>query len=289
MSEARLHPETPPALLRGGGTPGDEPLVAVVCAANRPDVLRRMLVASLRQQTAAWELRVVDAEAEKLTGCAAALNAGAADTTAPWLLFVHQDVAFDDPQLLRRAVDLMTPLADLGVAGPVGTARRRANGSPHRVMGRWQSGEERRLIDLAPIVHPQPAQTLDEMMLLVPRGVFDRLQFDPTACPGWHLYGSDYSLSVLRLGLRAYALPLLVHHLSSGRLDAGYFTTLRRLVRKHRDQASAICTPFGCWPTRLPPATLRPLDGVRRAIDVLVTPLRPAAGWLRARRRPPAV
>ena len=257
--------------MTGGADSG--PLVAVVCAANRPDVLERMLLASLRRQTAAHELRVVDAAAEGFASAAAALNAGAADTAAPWLMFVHQDVAFADADFLKNAVDSMRPLADLGVAGPVGTALRPPAGK-QRVTGRWLAGEPPRLIEINPPAAPTPVQTLDEMLLLVPRAVFDRLQFDPIACPDWHLYAADYCLSLARLGLRSYALPLLVHHLSGGALSGGYYATLRRVVRKHRRDVATICTTFENWPTRFPTALLKPLTKTRTALRLLRARLR---------------
>ena len=256
---------------RGGG--GDAPLVSVVCASNDPLVLEQMLLTSLRRQTVAWELRVVDAAAEGLAGCAAALNAGAAGTSAPWLMFVHQDVAFDEPDFLRAAIDLMSPLADLGIAGPIGVAERPASGRM-RIVGRWLEGRDRRPVQFAPLDRPTPVQTLDELLLFVPRRVFDRLKFDPVACPDWHLYGVDYCLSVIELGLRPYALPLVVHHLSGGTLTPGYYETLARVVRKHRRRVRVIYTTFENWPTRFPTALLRPLARVRTAARRLRASLR---------------
>ena len=239
-----------------GGSPG-EPLIAVVCASNDPAVLDRMLLASLRRQTLRWELRVVDARAEGLPSCAAALNRGAAETRAPWLLFVHQDLAFDEPAFLERAIGVLTTLPDLGAAGPIGATVKPIAGR-QRVVGALRMGTPPKPAGGMPIDRPTQVQTLDELMIFAPRAAFERVRFDEAACPDWHLYGVDYCLSCARVGLRAYAVPLDVHHLSGGTLNAGYYATLRRVAAKHRGHVSTISTTSEAWPIRLPSALLRP-------------------------------
>lgn len=251
-------------VVRGGDASADAgpAVVAVVCASNDPVVLERFLITSLRRQTVPWELRVVDAGKEGFKSCAEALNAGAAETSAPWLLFVHQDVGFADERFLERAIEMMTRLPDVGIAGPVGSAEHPVRGK-QRLLNRLETGDPPHMVELIPIDGPTEVQTLDEMMLFVPRGVFAQQRFDPVACPDWHLYGVDYCLSVRRLARKSYVLPLLVHHLSGGKLSAGYYHTLKRVVRKHRRAFRRISTTSEVWPTRVPTAALKPWHYVK--------------------------
>ena len=53
----------------------------------------------------------------------------------------------------------------------------------------------------------QEVQTLDECLLIVPRSVFARLQFDEKVFDGWDCYGADYCLSVKKLELKSYVIP----------------------------------------------------------------------------------
>jgi hypothetical protein len=107
-----------------------------------------------------------------------------------------------------------------------------------------------------------PVTTLDELLLIIPRAVFERLPFDQLACPGWHLYGVDYCLTVSRLGLRPYVLPLPVRHLSDGAMNDDYYRTLNRLAAKHRT-AGVIPTTCGNWLTFIPPTWQR---GIKRSL-----------------------
>lgn len=239
------------------------PEVRVVVASNRPDVLERLLLSSLRRQSLAHAVRVVDARAEGHASAAAALNAGAAGGDEPYLLFAHQDVAFDDPDFLARAVALMRALPDLAVAGPVGTIG--ARWGRRRPVGRFTMGEPPAEVTLGPLGAPTPVTTLDELMLFVPRAWFARQPFDADACPGWHMYGVDYCLSALARGGVPYALPLRVYHLSGGTLDADYYRTLARVARKHRARHRALPTMSESWPTLLPAALQKPWHRVKAA------------------------
>jgi len=114
---------------------------------------------------------------------------------------------------------------------------------------------------------PTRVQTLDECLIIVPRGVFDRLQFDEETCDGWHLYAVDYSLSVKMLGLNAYVVPVNAYHkgrwylaaspshsVSRGgsRMQRDYYEVLKKVLKKHRDRYRVIFTTCGVWDTRIP-------------------------------------
>lgn len=81
--------------------------------------------------------------------------------------------------------------------------------------------------------------------------MFQKLKFDENVCSDWHLYAVDYCLSVQKLGLKAYVLPMYVWHRSPGSLTEGYYTTLKKLLKKHRDQ-KWIYTTMGDWSPRIP-------------------------------------
>lgn len=228
------------------------PAFSIICASHRPDVLARFLLPSVHSQDLTCELRVVDTTRGGFTSCAAALNAGAAGAKGQYLMFVHQDVAWDSPDFLRRAAALLDGLAQVGAAGIVGMSSKgwswKKRGRNAVLLGEFPG----KLEGWALIESPEAAQTVDDQLLIVPADVFRRLPFDAVTCDGWHLYGVDYCLSVARLGLRVYVLPLLVHHLSPGRVDAEYFRTLRKVLIKHRRRYRWIYTTCAPWTTRLP-------------------------------------
>jgi len=94
----------------------------------------------------------------------------------------------------------------------------------------------------------EEVQTLDELVLIVPRKVFETLHFDGKTCDGWHLYGVDYSLSVKKMNLKSYVLPLPVWHLSTGSINEDYYKTLKKVLFKHK-KCKSLYTTCGFWHT----------------------------------------
>jgi hypothetical protein len=220
---------------------------------NRPEVLERVLLPSLERQTVRPELRLIDNRGGRYSSAADALNAGAEGAAGRYLMFVHQDVDLREPDFLERAGAMLDALPDLGIAGVVGM-----NDAEDRREDRWRNrviqGEGQAFFELGGplLTAPEPVQTLDELLLIVPAAVFSRLKFDSEACPHWDLYGVEYCLSVRREGLRAYALPLLVHHVSKGVLGGRYYHSLGRVLRKHRGREGRVYSTVEDWSTRSP-------------------------------------
>ncbi len=117
--------------------------------------------------------------------------------------------------------------------------------------------------------------------MIIPRPVFDMLQFDEEVCDDWHLYAVDYSLSVARLGLDAYVIPASIHHWSpgifSGRnvlhvissvgfLPAGYYRILGKLLKKHRSHTKQVYTTCGLWSTSYPLTLVRAKEVLRAVL-----------------------
>jgi hypothetical protein len=248
LSMAPVHADTTERRSLQAGAP----LFTIVCVSHRPEVLESWLLPSTRSQTASYELRVVNQRTADYPSCAAALNAAAVEARGRYLMFVHHDVAWDSPDFLAHLAALLDRTPRLGVAGVVGSADRRT--FPYRTYeNAVLEGDPPGRLSGRPLDRPRSVQTVDELMVIVPTAVFRRLQFDPIACDDWHLYGVDYSLSVRRLGLRAWVLPVVVRHKSSGVLSPGYYRSLARVCRKHRGAVNRICTTCGTWDTRTPP------------------------------------
>ena len=94
-----------------------------------------------------------------------------------------------------------------------------------------------------------PVQVLDEMLLIVPRQVFENIKFDETTCDHWDLYGVDYSLTAYSAGLQTCILPYPIVHLSASRMTEFYYRTVIKLLKKHKNK-EVINTTCGLWFTR---------------------------------------
>ena len=106
---------------------------------------------------------------------------------------------------------------------------------------------------------PVEVQTLDECLLIIPRPVFRKLQFDEKLFDGWDCYGTDYCLSAKELGYKAYVIPISCSHSClRGSYDLWEFKSLHKYqkitYKKHKKKYKIIYTFLGdiswrflCW------------------------------------------
>lgn len=245
-----------------------EPLVSVVTVYNKPEVLERCLLASLRRQAgAAFEWIGVDNSRSSYQSAALALNAGARRARGEILLFTHQDVSLHGEAWIAELARWMGELADAGVAGVVGP--RASDGTMIGYM------RDRKAVVGHPLAAPAEVQTLDECVLAMRREVHGRHPFDESI-GGWHVYGVDACLRTRRAGLRSYVLPLFIHHDSAAVNMAGLAEAHDRMFREHGAGERTIYTTCGAVVSpraRLARRIGRACRwGVRRAKDSLRLP-----------------
>jgi glycosyltransferase involved in cell wall biosynthesis len=216
----------------------------VVCVYNSEATLEKYLRPGLRRQVSPYELRLVDNRAHQFSNAADALNHGAKDASTDYLVFVHQDVELLTPDFFDVASVYLAQVPELGIAGIVGATSK--GGSAH-LRGRCLQGDAEASSFAPGYEVAQTVQTVDEMLLIVPRLWFEQLRFDSTTCPAWDLYGADYALTSARHGRQAVVLPLPVRHASWGKLRRSYFHSLVGVQRKHHD-VRMVYTTCGTWP-----------------------------------------
>jgi hypothetical protein len=251
-------------------------LFSIVVVYNNRERYEQLLLAGLKKQTAEYELIPVNNTGGKFSSAAQALNYGGAQATGKYIMFIHQDVDLHSDTWLADAEKMLDAIPDLGIAGVAGIS---GQGGTLKERGRNVIKHTQHLTvwDLAnPIDKPEAVQTLDCCLLIVPRTVFSRLKFDEETCNGWHLYGEDYCLCCTKLNLKAYVLPLMVHHVcddkfftsdrfkilvSMGPLTADFYAAMKRFLRKHRNDYKEIYTCNGEWNT-YQPVMLQRMDKV---------------------------
>lgn len=175
--------------------------MSIICVYNDETILKVNLVHSLKKQDMDYELILVDNRKNDFRSLPKALNYGGSKAQGEYLMFVHQDVELIDSSWLRTAEKILAPLVRLGAAGVAGV--------------NWKGNPVGFIIDRgrfwgSPIRNPKPVMTLDEQLIIVPRGVFSTMKFDERF--EWHSWAADYCLSVQSRGLKTYVLPLSVLH-----------------------------------------------------------------------------
>lgn len=164
------------------------------------------------------------------------------------IIFCHQDVRLIGDGAAVLADRFAALDADWAVAGNAGVT---AQGSPVTRITDPHGADQRR----GPF--PSAVTSLDENLLLI--------RADAGIAPsadlrGFHLYGTDLCLAARQAGRSAWVIDFHLHHLSPGRVDAGFLEEQeafehawgRRLGRSSRIRTT--CTSLtlrGCWRGRL--------------------------------------
>lgn len=197
--------------------------MAVVAAVNNERVLARDLLAS--PMVSGLEREPFLYRGAKTIG--EAYNAGIDATEAPILVFAHQDVYFPagwDRRLATTLTDLEAVAPHWAVLGLIGVTDTGAMAGQV-----WSSGSNREFRHA--IADPQPAQSLDELVLVLRRA--SGLRFDPEL-PHFHLYGTDIVQAARTQGLGAFVIQNPVIHNSDQLtgLGCGFYRSYRYMQRK---------------------------------------------------------
>ena len=216
-------------------------MISVICIYNDKKIFERWLLKSLKKQTVGFELIGIDNSKKFFNSAAEGLNYGAKQAKGEYLMFVHQDVFLREYKWMEKAEDFLSKISNLGMAGVAGKRKLRWGETPFLFLGIKRTcigmlyhSFERKCWSFK-FNKPIGVETLDEQALIIPRKIFNLLQFDGKTCKGWHLYGTDYALSIKKIGLKTFVLPLSVRHLSKGTFDKDYFETLHEIFKKHSD------------------------------------------------------
>lgn len=219
-------------------------MISIICVYNNEDVLNKFLLKSLKDQTKDYELILLDNQENNFKSAAEALNYGGKKAHAEYFMFVHQDIDLCSNNALENMEKILDTIPDLGIAGVAGKNNRKGvftnikHGTIPKFAGKFQIKKHKKV------------QTLDECLVIIPKKVFRILQFDEYICNNWHLYSVDYSLSVKKLGLFSYVIPINLYHRSAAfSLNDEYYKTLDRLLKKHKKHYKFIYTPMGNWNT----------------------------------------
>lgn len=240
-------------------------MISIVCVHNNENILNNWLMKSLKNQTSGCQLIILDNTQGKFRSAAEALNYGGKQANGKYVMFVHQDVYLCSNTWLEDVETLLDSILNFGIVGVAGISK---NGINRKDRGRniiihgnppefWSLGNS--------IQEPEPVQTLDECLVIIPKSKFDILQFDEKICDNWHLYVVDYCLNCIELEFEVVVIPFCIYHMSTGvsknsfqaflslgSMPVGYYETLDRILKKHKNHFSQIFTTCGDWNTYWP-------------------------------------
>lgn len=219
-------------------------MISVICCYSNQELLDSMLAKSLKNQNCNYETIFVDNTKGRFTSAAAALNYGFLQSKGEYVVFVHQDITFDDKNFLKKIKASIDLLKGNVLVGPAGIKEKNevysniTHGPDHKAVGKFRLG------------NPVKVQTLDEVLMATKRKVFEQFMFDEVTCDNWHLYGVDLCLSAKEKGIDSYVIPLKLQHHSSGKVDDNYMKTLGKVVEKHKKYYDKFVTTISLVKTK---------------------------------------
>jgi len=185
-------------------------MISIVVVFDDEKKFNRILLDSLNKQTVEFELISIDNTQGEIKSIVEAYNVKGRQAKGKYIIFIRPDLELDNDHWLENAEKSLDTVLDLGIAGIAGMAgsgvddRRRGRGSFSRGGTTWEYSNA---VDI-----PTSVQTLDECLLIIPRDVFERNQFDASTFKADSCFGIDYCLSVQRSGLGVYVIPFSVYH-----------------------------------------------------------------------------
>ncbi|MBT9150847.1 MAG: hypothetical protein DDT40_01026 [candidate division WS2 bacterium] len=242
-------------------------MISIVCVYNNEDILNNWLLKSLKNQTAEFELIKIDNTRNTVKSAAEALNYGGNKARDKYIMFVHQDVDLSSNTWLEDVEKMLDSIPNLGIAGVSGASEEKQPvGSRYKTIIKEGVPPRTVAIPINSFQNPEKVQTLDGLLIIVPNSVFNMLTFDEEVCDDWHLYAEDYCLSARKLGFDAYAIPMFIYHrytgalsenlfraiLSLGQLPKGYYQTMEKLLKKHKNYCKYVYATNGGWSTSQP-------------------------------------
>jgi hypothetical protein len=223
-------------------------MISIICVFNDKSVLDNYLIKHLTVRNKDYELILLDNSSERFVSAAKALNFAGGMAKGDYLMFAHQDFDLGDDKWLKEAEKIIIKLENMGIAGVAGRSKEKG-----WTVTNIREGVPPKFISPERIKKPIKVQTLDECLFIIPKNVFNILKFDEEVCDDWHLYAVDYCLSVKNLGYEVYVIPLSGHHKSQAdSLSEGYYSTLRKLLKKHGKNYNIILTTIGDWSVNYP-------------------------------------
>ena len=213
-------------------------MISIVVVYNNEQGLNEILLKSLRNQTAKFELIKLDNTKGRFKSAAEALNYGGNQANEKYIMFVHQDVELGSTSWLENAEQFLDSIPKIGIAGVAGMSKKGKINDERKKGYISDCGE----IWGKPFEKPEEVQTLDECLLIVPKVVFAKLKFDEKIFDEWHCYGADYCLCTQQIGLKSYVLPLFIYHRSLRSNVKKLLKYQKRLYLKHKTNYKKIYT-----------------------------------------------
>ena len=218
--------------------------VEIVVPYNDEKILRKVF---LRSRDLKKTKLVLVENGNNPVGLPELFNAHKRTSTADWLIFCHQDFVVYE----RGWINKILALEPDACYGPTGVNSR------GRLLGRTRQTNGKFYGHAVPLAE---VSTLDEMCIVIPRSIYQKVDFDSQF--SFDFYVCDYCLQAKSLGYPTRVVQLHCQHKSrtiEGAIESPRYADAKKLfIRKHRDMTPLVTTTFQLWPKYWTPPERNP-------------------------------
>jgi len=183
-------------------------------------------------------------------GICHAYNEGVQRARYPYLCFMHDDILFHTDNWGQMAMEAMLD-QQVGILGVQGCCYMdestsywcRSGFRKAHIIQQKNHSLVRVFEEDVPCSNDVVA--LDGLWLFARKDLFDRVRWDETTFPGFHLYDHDISMQVVKLGMKVRILPdLWIEHQSWGNYDEPFYSQVGAFHAKWDDQLPVATIPI---------------------------------------------
>lgn len=208
----------------------------LVCCYNKPEIYEQM-AEDVGRQSEQIEMIAIDNRENKFSSNAEAYNSVLGEISTEYVIFLHQDILFNDETTIERFIDDCKNVGAFDIVGVVGKKR----GCPYG-LGNIIGGLNKKRAVKGEIFGMQNCDTVDECFFGGRTECFKKFPFSEKLCNGWHLYAIERCIAALVRGDKVYVSNSNLIHISGGKTDHSYNLMLYRISKHYSGEIDYIAT-----------------------------------------------
>lgn len=229
-------------------------LMSLICCYNNKNVLDEFVIASLQKSmNTDYEFIDIDNRDNRFSSIAKAYNYGLSKAHGEWIMFCHQDIAFESDFLdkISSFLENETEKRDR-IYGFAGIEKSGV------VYSNIQRKDSKKYIIRRQLTEPTYVFSLDECCFIISRDYIDELGgFDENACDNWHMYCVELCVRCLQQGGNVICIPETIYHKTGSSdtsvlLDSDFLKTFYKVAKKYREDYPVLYAPCYISKTNTP-------------------------------------
>lgn len=214
---------------------------SIICIYNKTKLKQELEKSLDCQENIEYEKIFIDNTQQKYKNAKDALIEATQKTNGKYLLFLHQDIIFENKNTLKILYDNLEKQEDFGIAGVAGQREK-------KVFSNITHGKNRTRVSNEILEDVVEVDTVDECLFVIKKNNLMQYNFDSLICNTWHLYSVEYSLMMKVAGKKIIVIPIQIYHASKGNsFNNSYFQQMKKITKKYKTSNKRINTTLGRW------------------------------------------